>query len=76
RPSLFAISTYDCVKLIANAIARAGTLNGPAVRRALAATTGFSGVYWGPMAFNASGDLRGKTYVLWTIKGGVFRPLG
>lgn len=43
-PSKFAAHSYDGVRLIADAIKRAGSTDGAAVRDALAATDGFDGV--------------------------------
>ena len=71
--SLYAVSTYDAVRLVLDALRRAGG-GGDALRQALAATSGFEGAYWGAMSFDAKGDLRSQTYVAWTVKGGRFSP--
>jgi branched-chain amino acid transport system substrate-binding protein len=73
--SLYAISTYDSVRLLADALARAGSTDGNAVQQALASTSNFSGAYWGPMSFDAKHDLQAKTYVLWTVKAGKFEQV-
>jgi branched-chain amino acid transport system substrate-binding protein len=70
--SLYAVSTYDSVRLLADALVRAGATDGDSVQKALAGTSGFSGAYWGPMTFDAKHDLQGKTYVIWTVRGGKF----
>lgn len=54
-PSFDAAFQYDAVYLIADAMRRAPELTGPALRDALAATSGFVGVC-GPTAFDADGD--------------------
>lgn len=47
--------TYDAVMLLNNAVSRAGSLDRPAVRDALAATEGFLGVS-GEISFDQNGD--------------------
>jgi branched-chain amino acid transport system substrate-binding protein len=74
-PSLYAISTYDTVRLLADALHRTGNADGEALRQALASTTGFGGAYWGKMSFDAKGDLQTKTYALWTVRSGKFEQL-
>jgi len=69
--SLYAISTYDTVRLVLDALRRAGSTDGEAVRQALAASD-FNGAYWGKMSFDAKGDPRARTYTLWTVRGGRF----
>jgi hypothetical protein len=44
EPDTFAALGYDAVKLLADAIGRAGTTDGPAIREALATTRNFEGV--------------------------------
>ncbi|MBV9121561.1 MAG: branched-chain amino acid ABC transporter substrate-binding protein [Chloroflexi bacterium] len=73
--SLYALETYDAVRLALDAIKRAGGSDGEAVRQSLVATRDFNGVYWGKMSFDARGDLQGTTYVGWTVKAGKFTPL-
>jgi len=74
--SLYALSTYDTARLVLDALRRAGSADGDAVRQALAATSDFSGAYWGKMRFDANGDLRAPTYALWTVHGGRFEQTG
>ncbi|MFI5267309.1 MAG: branched-chain amino acid ABC transporter substrate-binding protein [Chloroflexota bacterium] len=69
--SLYAISTYDTVRLVLDALRRAGSIDGEAVRQAVAASD-FSSLYWGKMGFDAKGDLRARTYALWTVRNGKF----
>lgn len=73
--SLYALSTYDSVRLALDALRRAAGGDGETVRRELASTTGFNGVYWGHMSFDSKGDLRGPTYVPWTVRSGRFEAL-
>lgn len=54
-PSFDAAFQYDAVYLIADAIRRASSYDGPALRSALADTKGFVGVC-GPTAFDAEGE--------------------
>ena len=54
-PNGLAALTYDAVKLIADAITRAGTTERTALRRALAATREFPGVT-GKTSINAARD--------------------
>ena len=73
--SLYAVSTYDAARLLIDARRRAGSLDGDAVRRAVAETRDFSGVYRGKMGFDPKGDLQGTTYVLWQVRNGRFEQL-
>jgi len=70
--SLYALSTYDSTRLLLDALRRAGSTEPDAVRQAIASTRDFTGAYWGPMSFDAKGDLQAKTYVLWTVRDGKF----
>jgi branched-chain amino acid transport system substrate-binding protein len=69
--SVYAASTYDAVRLLASAVGQANSLDGEAVRKAVAGSA-FNGAYWGRMTFDDKGDLQGKTYVPWTVNGGKF----
>ena len=51
--------TYDALHLIAHAVKRAGSAQGDCVRKALAATKGFSGAT-GTISFDADGDPENK----------------
>lgn len=70
--SLYAVSTYDTARLLADAIRRAGSTDGEALQGAIAAGSDVSGVYWGKMAFDDKGDLQAKTYALWTVRNARF----
>lgn len=73
--SLFAISTYDSVNLLVDALKRAGSTDGEALRAALASTVDFGGLYWKRMSFDLKGDLQAPGYVLWTVRAGRFEQL-
>ncbi|HEX6512613.1 MAG TPA: branched-chain amino acid ABC transporter substrate-binding protein [Chloroflexota bacterium] len=73
--SLYAVSTYDTARLLIDALRRAGSGDGDAVRQALAATRDFNGLYWGKMSFDSKGDLQAKTYVLWRVRNSRFEPV-
>jgi len=70
--SLYAVSTYDTVRLVQDGLRRSGGKGGEALRQELARTADFKGVYWGSMSFDQLGDLRTQTYVTWTVRGGQF----
>ena len=72
--SAYAASTYDTVRLLADALRRANGAGGDGLRSALAASQ-FAGAYWGKMTFDTKGDLQSKTYVLWSVTGGKFVPV-
>lgn len=67
-PSFDAAFQYDAVYLIADAIRRATSPTGPAIRDALAATEGFVGVC-GPTAFDQDGEARLEVAVSELIDG-------
>lgn len=73
--SIYAVATYDSVKLMADAVNRAGSTNGDAIRQALAATNDFTGIYVGRVSFDAKGDLQGKPWVLWSVQNGKFQQM-
>ena len=54
---------YDAVMLLAAAISRAGSLDRPAIRDALAATVDFPGAT-GPITFDANGDPQNKAIII------------
>ncbi|HLY67418.1 MAG TPA: branched-chain amino acid ABC transporter substrate-binding protein [Chloroflexota bacterium] len=70
--SQYAISTYDTARLVLDAARRAGSFDADPVRQAIAAPSGFTGAYWGPVSFDDKGDLQAQTYALWTVKDGRF----
>jgi len=72
--SLYALSTYDTVRLLADALRRGGT-DAEALRKAISGTRDFNGVYWGKMSFDGSGDLQARTYTLWTVRNGKFEQV-
>jgi len=67
-PNGLAALTYDAVRLVADAVRRAGTTDRASVRRALAATRGFAGVT-GLMTINARRDAD-KDAAIITIRNG------
>jgi len=67
-PNGLAALTYDAVRLVADAVRRAGTTDRASVRRALAATRGFAGVT-GLMTINARRDAD-KDAAIITIRDG------
>jgi branched-chain amino acid transport system substrate-binding protein len=69
-PDAMAILGYDSVKVLSEAIKRAGTTTGPALRDAIAATKDFSGAS-GKFSLNADRDAV-KDLVFIQIKGGKF----
>ncbi len=73
--SIYAVATYDSVKLLADAVNRAGSTNGEAIRQALSSTSTFSGIYLGKVSFDSKGDLQGKPWVLWSVQGGKFQQM-
>jgi branched-chain amino acid transport system substrate-binding protein len=54
---------YDAVMLLADAVRRAGSLQGAQIRAALSATTGFAGAT-GLFDFNGQGDPAGKQVII------------
>lgn len=60
---------YDAVMLLAGAINRAGSLDRPAIRAALAATVDFLGAT-GPITFDANGDPQNKAIIIIEFRGG------
>jgi branched-chain amino acid transport system substrate-binding protein len=66
EPRTTAVFTYDAIRLVADAMHRAGTTDGEAVSRALASTKGFEAVA-GTLQFNGTGDPR---------RGGVLSRIG
>ena len=72
--NVFAALGYDGIKLIADAINRAGSLEGVAVRDALAATSGFAGVT-GVITYEPGVRIPNKSVALIQVQGGVFTLL-
>ena len=69
-PDAMAVLGYDSVKVLTEAMKRAGTTAGPALRDAIAATKDFSGAS-GKFSLNADRDAD-KELVFIQIKGGKF----
>ena len=70
-PDQFAAQAYDALKIIAAAIDRAGSTDGPAVRQALLQTK-FDGVM-GPFSFTPARDPAAtEGVVVLVMQGGVF----
>lgn len=67
-PDALAALGYDAGKIVFDAIARAGTTDGPKLRDALAATKGFSGVT-GSITINSERNAT-KSVVIIAVKGG------
>jgi branched-chain amino acid transport system substrate-binding protein len=67
-PGAFSALGYDSVHVLADALRRAGTTDGPKLRDALAATKNFAGVT-GVTTINANRDAS-KPVTILAIKGG------
>ena len=72
--NVFAALGYDGIHLIADAINRAGSLEGVAIRDALAATSGFQGVT-GTITYEPGIRIPNKSVALIQVQGGVFTLL-
>jgi branched-chain amino acid transport system substrate-binding protein len=72
-PNAMAALGYDSVMILADAIKRAGSTDGPKVREALAATKGFDGVT-GTITINEKRDAT-KSAVILQVKDGKFHYL-
>ncbi len=70
-PDAMAALGYDTAKILADAIARAGTTEGPKLRDAIAATSGFEGVT-GKISMDPQRNAK-KDAVVLKIEGGKFR---
>jgi branched-chain amino acid transport system substrate-binding protein len=68
--NVFAALGYDGIRLMADAIERAGTTDGPAVREALATTTDFKGVT-GTITYANGERIPSKSVALIEVKDGV-----
>jgi len=72
-PGPFTMQAYDAVRLALNAVKRAGTTDGEAVTKAIAATTPKDVVLLsGPSEFGPEGTQLNPTYILLRIKNGAF----
>jgi len=72
--SVFAALGYDGVKLMVDAIARAGSTDGDKIRDALAATKGYKAVT-GTISYDEGSRVPTKSVALIEVKGGVFTLL-
>jgi branched-chain amino acid transport system substrate-binding protein len=68
----YTLFAYAAVQAYAQAVDRAGTLDGPAVAKVLH-TGGFDTVL-GRLSFDAKGDVRGIDYILYMWHNGAFQP--
>ena len=68
EPLPYAPYAYDAVRVMADAMVRAGSSDPARYLPALAATSGYAGVT-GPIAFDDKGDLRNGAVTLFTYKG-------
>ena len=64
---------YDAAKILADAMKRAGSTDGPALRNAIAATKGFKGVT-GIITIDKDRNAQ-KPAVVLQIKGTIWRPI-
>lgn len=72
-PAPFSMQSYDAVNLALNAIQRAGSLDRPAIREAIAATTPRDiRLLSGPSVFNSDGTQAGPVFDLLKIEHGAF----
>jgi branched-chain amino acid transport system substrate-binding protein len=74
-PDAAAALGYDAVRLLADAIARAGSTAPDRIAAALHATRGWDGVT-GPFTFDGNGDLPAKPITTITVHNGRFEYLG
>lgn len=71
-PGPYSVYEYDAVKVLADAITRAGSADPEAITEALR-TTSYEGLT-GPIAFDAKGDRVKTAYVTAVVKDGKFTP--
>ncbi len=69
EPDAYAALSYDGMKLMADAIKRAGSTDKDAIKKALAATKDFTGIA-GPIAFTEKNTLARSNFVTLVAKGG------
>jgi branched-chain amino acid transport system substrate-binding protein len=72
---VYAVSYYDGVKLLADAMVKAGTTTDKTKLVAQLANTDYKGVA-GTYSFDANGDLKGAPTTVYTIKNGLPVPYG
>jgi len=69
EPDAYAALSYDGLKLLADAIVRAGSTDKTAIIKALAATKSFTGIA-GPISFTDKNTLARSNFVILVAKGG------
>lgn len=72
----FAATGYDMIMLVDDAVRRTGTLDGAALRDAIAATDRFAGGVTGPVTYKDRGNVALRTVALNQINGGAVSLLG
>ena len=75
EPDAGAALAYDAVRVLADAMKRAGSADPERVAEALHATRDWRGVT-GPFTYDAQGDLPGKPIITVVVRGGRFEYLG
>lgn len=73
EPEGYTIYTYVAVEVFAQAAALAGTVEPDAVARALRSTSFQTAM--GPLGFDAKGDVKGKSYIVYRWHNGDYKPL-
>jgi branched-chain amino acid transport system substrate-binding protein len=68
-PDALAALAYDAARVLADAMKRAGKLDGPSIRDAIAATQGFGGVT-GTINLGADRNPQGKKLVIVEVRNG------
>lgn len=71
-PGPYSALSYDGMRLMANAIKRAGSTNKAAIIKALAATKNFP-TFGGPVSFKADGELAKSNFIVLIIKNGQYQ---
>ncbi len=71
-PGPYSALSYDGMRLLANAISRAGSTSSKAIISALAATKNFS-TFGGPVSFKPDGELAKSNFVVLIVKNGQYQ---
>src|SRR5437867_4643137 len=66
---------YEAANIILNAIKNVGRADRAAIRDAVRATRGYSGVLGTPITFDAKGDVAGGTIYVYQVKGPAFEQI-
>jgi branched-chain amino acid transport system substrate-binding protein len=69
----YSVYAYDAATVLLKSIELAGTTGGDSLVKVIHSAK-FSGAM-GELEFDETGDIRAAPYVLWTVKGGEFRPV-